>query len=217
VPEPASMLLLGTGLAGALARRRSAGAERTTTPLRSRRCGKTSTSAKERLTDHSVFHVRVSSSGLERILPHQPDDAGNRILPPTTHLRAARDGAPGRVCYRAHCAYLTPSPRSRCGCRPGVHRVAHMVQEPSLQAAGPLRATRRACTASRTTIRIGRHAGLAARPSARSRYEIDARWLLERDVVRGLNVLLLGCCARCRDNRRQPGSGTRTAPAASAQ
>ena len=44
-----------------------------------------------------------------------------------------------RVRYRALCADLTPSPGSRCGCRPGVRRVARMVQENSLQAAGPPR------------------------------------------------------------------------------
>ena len=69
------------------------------------------------------------------------DDAGNRIFRPATRLRAARYGVPGRVRYRAPCAYLTPSPRSRCGCRLGVHRVARMVREHSLQAAGPPRAS----------------------------------------------------------------------------
>ena len=68
---------------------------------------------------YSVFHIRVSSSGLERILPHQLDDAGNRIIRPATRLRAARYGVPGRIRYRAHCAYLTPSPCCRCGCRAG--------------------------------------------------------------------------------------------------
>ena len=31
-----------------------------------------------------MFPIRVSSRGLERILPHQLDDAGNRIIRPAT-------------------------------------------------------------------------------------------------------------------------------------
>ena len=57
---------------------------------------------------YSAFHIHVVSSGLERIPPNQARRRGQPHLPP-------RD----RVRYRAHCAYLTPSPRSRCGCRTG--------------------------------------------------------------------------------------------------
>jgi hypothetical protein len=68
---------------------------------------------------------------------------------PGSTTRATASSAQDRVRYRAHCAYLTPSPRSRCGCRPGIRRVARMVREHSLHAAGPPRA---ACTAGQAGV-----------------------------------------------------------------
>ena len=73
-----------------------------------------------------VFHIRVSSSGLERILPHQLDDAGNRIIRPATGYA---------IEPTAHISRRPQAPDAVAG--PGVRRVARMVQEPSLQAAGP--------------------------------------------------------------------------------
>ena len=61
-----------------------------------------------------------------------------------------------RVRYRAHCAELTPSPCSRCGCRHGLGRVARMVQENSLQAAGPPRVAETAAQAGVGWRSIGR-------------------------------------------------------------
>ena len=100
-------------------------------------------------TRYSVYHMPVLSSGLERILPHQLDDAGNRIVRPATGY-AIEPTAP--TSRRPH------APDAVAG--PGVHRVARMVQEPSLQAAGPLRGARsagQAGVASRTLRGYEKH------------------------------------------------------------
>ena len=94
---------------------------------------------------YSVFHIRVSSSGLERILPHQLDDAGNRIIRPATGY-AIEPAA--QISRRPHASDAVAGP--------GVRRVARMVQEPSLQAAGPRRAARHAGQAGVGWRSIGR-------------------------------------------------------------
>ena len=48
---------------------------------------------------YSVFHIRVSSSGLERILPHQLDDAGNRIIRPAARVRGKKLSSPLRLSH----------------------------------------------------------------------------------------------------------------------
>jgi hypothetical protein len=96
------------------------------------------------------FHIRVGSSGLERkCFRTRLNDAGTRIVRPTTRLRAARYGVPGRVRYRAHCADLTPSPRSRCGCRPGYVASLAWFGRIRSRAAGPSPA---ACTAGQAGV-----------------------------------------------------------------
>ena len=94
---------------------------------------------------YSGFHIRVSSSGLERILPHQLDDAGNRIVRPATGFA---------IEPTAHISRRPHAPDAVAG--PGVRRVARMVQEPSLQTAGPRRAARHAGQAGVGWRSIGR-------------------------------------------------------------
>ena len=99
------------------------------------------------VTGHSGFSHPCASSGLEQIPPNQARRRGQPHLPPSDRVQLS---SPLRTISRrphAHDAVAGP----------GVRRVARMVQENSLQAAGPSRA---ACTAGQAGVgwrSIGRH------------------------------------------------------------